>query len=174
MRNVSRISIVVLAVLVPAMAAVPLQSPLAREMAALPGYSEGLIVISQRQRKLYLTLGNGEAIRYPIAVPKHGSEWRGFARVDGKYVNPAWSPPAEVHRDHPELPALIPGGSPHNPMGVRALTLDRNEIAIHGTNAFMRKSIGSAASYGCIRMLNEDVVDLFDRVKVGTQVVMVP
>ncbi len=169
MRSIFRISIFALT-----MSAAPLQVVYAREMSSLPGYSEGMIVISQKQRKLYLTLGNGEAIRYPIAVPKNGSQWRGFAKVDGKYVNPAWSPPAEVHRDHPELPAVIPGGSPHNPMGVRALTLDRSEIAIHGTNAFMRKSIGSAASYGCIRMLNEDVVDLFDRVKVGTQVVMVP
>ena len=78
-----------------------------------------------------------------------------------------------VSRDHPELPAIIKGGSPSNPMGVAALTLDRAEIAIHGTSNKMRRSIGTAASYGCIRMLNEDVTDLYQRVSVGTPVVMV-
>ena len=78
-----------------------------------------------------------------------------------------------MKHDNPRLPDLIPGGSPHNPMGVRALTLDREEIAIHGTTQAMRASIGSAASYGCIRMYNEDVVDLFDRVSVGTPVIAI-
>ncbi|MCC2108739.1 MAG: L,D-transpeptidase, partial [Hyphomicrobiales bacterium] len=82
------------------------------------------------------------------------------------------APPAVVKRDHPELPNLIPGGSPRNPMGVAALTLNRDQIAIHGTTRSMRRSIGSAASYGCIRMYNEDVADLYNRVSVGTQVVM--
>ena len=72
------------------------------------------------------------------------------------------------------MPALIPGGSSHNPMGARALTLDRDEIAIHGTTRAMRASVGTAASYGCIRMLNEDVIDLFEHVQVGTPVVMTP
>ncbi|MDB5569510.1 MAG: ErfK/YbiS/YcfS/YnhG family protein [Hyphomicrobiales bacterium] len=137
-------------------------------------YPAGTIVISQKQRRLYLTLGDGRAIRYPVAVGKLGKAWSGLARVDGKHVNPAWSPPDVVKRDNPRLPDLIPGGSPSNPMGVRALTLDRSEIAIHGTTEAMRRSIGSAASYGCIRMLNEDIVDLFDRVQVGTAVVAVP
>ena len=92
--------------------------------------------------------------------------------MEGKFVNPAWSPPASVKRDHPELPDVIPGGSPRNPMGVRALTLDRDEIAIHGTNR--PESIGTAASYGCIRMRNADVLDLFARVVVGTPVTMLP
>ena len=86
------------------------------------------------------------------------------------------SPPGRrrtsVKRDHPELPDLIPGGSPHNPMGARAITLDRDEVAIHGTTAAMRASVGTAASYGCIRMYNEDVIDLYDRVSVGAEVVM--
>ena len=132
----------------------------------------GTIVISARQRSLYLVLDSARAIRYPIAVPKSGKEWSGYARVNGKYANPDWAPPAIVKRDHPELPNLIPGGSPHNPMGVAALTLDRDEIAIHGTTRSMRRSIGSAASYGCIRMYNEDVADLYSRVSVGAQVVM--
>lgn len=133
----------------------------------------GTIVISARQRVLYYVLDNARAIRYPIAVPKSGKEWSGYATVNGKYSNPDWAPPAVVKRDHPELPNLIPGGSPHNPMGVAALTLDRDQIAIHGTTRSMRRSIGSAASYGCIRMYNEDVADLYNRVSVGTTVVMV-
>jgi lipoprotein-anchoring transpeptidase ErfK/SrfK len=147
----------------------------ARQVVAFPAeYPPGTIVISQRQRRLYLTLGDGRAIRYPVAVGKAGKAWSGWARVDGKHVNPAWSPPYVVRRDNPHLPDFIPGGSPSNPMGPRALTLDRSEIAIHGTTQAMRRSIGTAASYGCIRMLNEDIVDLFDRVRVGTAVVSIP
>jgi lipoprotein-anchoring transpeptidase ErfK/SrfK len=147
---------------------------LARQLVelALP-YNPGTIVISQSARKLFLVTGPGSAISYPVAVAKHGKEWSGFARVDGKYVEPAWSPPDSVKRDHPELPNLISGGSSHNPMGARALTLDRDQIAIHGTTKAMRASVGTAASYGCIRMLNEDVIDLYEHVQVGTPVVMV-
>jgi lipoprotein-anchoring transpeptidase ErfK/SrfK len=137
-------------------------------------YSPGTIIISQRAHRLYLVVGPEEAIAYPVGVPKRGKEWSGYARVAAKYVEPAWSPPEVVKRDHPELPDLIPGGSPHNPMGARALTLDRDEIAIHGTTAAMRPSVGTAASNGCIRMLNEDVIDLYDRVSVGARVVMTP
>jgi lipoprotein-anchoring transpeptidase ErfK/SrfK len=138
------------------------------------GYRPGSIVISQHQRKLFYVVQPGEAIAYAIAVPKRGKEWSGYAKVEGKYVEPAWSPPESVKRDHPELPDVIPGGSPHNPMGARAITLDRDEVAIHGTTQKMRASVGTAASYGCIRMRNEDVIDLYDRVSVGTDVVLVP
>jgi lipoprotein-anchoring transpeptidase ErfK/SrfK len=145
----------------------------AREMVEFPSpYSSGTIVISQSARKLFLVVDSRTAIAYPVAVAKRGKEWSGFARVDGKYVDPAWSPPAVVRRDHPEMPDVIPGGSPHNPMGARAITLDRDEVAIHGTTAAMRPSVGTAASYGCIRMYNEDVIDLYDRVSVGAPVVM--
>ena len=145
----------------------------ARTMVDFPSpYSPGTIVISQTARKLYLILDSRSAVAYPVAVAKHGKEWSGYARVDGKYVAPAWSPPDSVRRDHPELPDLIPGGSPHNPMGARAITLDREEVAIHGTTLAMRASVGTAASYGCIRMLNEDVIDLFDRVSIGAPVLM--
>jgi len=136
-------------------------------------YAGGMIVISLSAKKLYLTLGEGRAIAYPVAVGKAGKAWTGAARVLDKQANPAWVPPAEVKRDNPQLPDLIPGGAPNNPMGPRVLVLDRSEIAIHGTTASMRKSIGSAASYGCIRMYNEDIVDLFDRVRVGTPVVAI-
>ncbi len=151
------------------------QSASAREMVAFSANVQpGTIVISARQRKLFLVVREGVAIRYPVAVPKAGKEWSGYARVDAKYVNPDWVPPAAVKQDHPELPNFIQGGSPHNPMGARALTLDRAQVAIHGTTDKMRASIGKAASYGCIRMLNEDVSDLYDRVSVGAPVVMVP
>lgn len=145
----------------------------AREMVNFPSpYGVGTIVISQSARKLFLVTGPQSAIAYPVAVAKRGKEWSGLARVDGKYVDPAWSPPESVKRDHPELPDVIAGGSPHNPMGARAITLDRDEVAIHGTTATMRASVGTAASYGCIRMYNEDVIDLYDRVSVGAPVVM--
>ena len=145
----------------------------AREMVSFPSpYEPGTIVISQKARKLFLVTGADTAIAYPVAVAKRGKEWSGYAKVDGKYVNPAWSPPESVKRDHPELPDVIPGGSPHNPMGARAITLDRDEVAIHGTTMSMRASVGTAASYGCIRMYNEDVIDLYDRVSVGAPVVM--
>jgi lipoprotein-anchoring transpeptidase ErfK/SrfK len=145
----------------------------AREVVEFPSpYSAGTIVISQSARKLFLIVDSRTAIAYPVAVAKRGKEWSGYARVDGKYVAPAWAPPDSVRRDHPELPDMIPGGSPHNPMGARAITLDREEVAIHGTTAAMRASIGTAASYGCIRMFNEDVIDLYDRVSVGAPVVM--
>jgi lipoprotein-anchoring transpeptidase ErfK/SrfK len=135
-------------------------------------YPAGSIVISQHARRLYLITSAAQAIAYPVAVAKHGKEWEGFARVDGKYVEPAWSPPDEVKRDHPSMPDVIPGGSPHNPMGARAITLDRNQVAIHGTTASMRPSVGTAASYGCIRMYNEDVIDLYNRVSIGATVLM--
>jgi lipoprotein-anchoring transpeptidase ErfK/SrfK len=148
----------------------------AREAVYFAGkdYPPGVIVIRSSERRLYLTLGQGVAIRYPVAIGKHGHAWLGLARIDGKYVRPAWSPPAEVKRAIPSLPDVIPGGSPRNPMGERALTLDRDEIAIHGTNARMRASVGTAASFGCIRMYNEDVIDLYDRVAVGTPVIVLP
>ena len=127
----------------------------------------GWIVISARKRNLYFMIDEGVAIRYPIAVPKRGKEWAGEASVNGKYVRPDWIPPPEVKADHPELPNFIRGGAPNNPMGARAIILDRFAVAIHGTTMKMRRSIGTAASYGCIRMLNEDIVDLFNRVRIG-------
>ena len=145
-----------------------MQAPSAH--ASLPA---GTLIISQSQRRLFLLQGGGMAISYPIAVGKAGKAWSGWARITGKYVQPDWAPPAMVKQANPRLPNLIRGGSPGNPMGARALTLDRDEIAIHGTTNSMRASIGSAASFGCIRMYNEDVVDLFDRVSVGTSVVAV-
>lgn len=142
----------------------------AREVVPFGDASAGTIVISVSQRKLYLVNGDGTAIRYPVAVGKPGKQWFGTARIDGKYVAPAWSPPWEVKRDNPRLPNVIAGGSPHNPMGAAAMTLAGGQYAIHGTNR--PSSIGTWASYGCIRMYNQDVVDLYERVDVGTPVLM--
>jgi lipoprotein-anchoring transpeptidase ErfK/SrfK len=157
-----------------AVAATPSAAQARADIVPYKGYEAGTVVVSTSQRKLYFVLDDGTAVRYPVAVARPGKEWSGTTRIHAKFSKPDWIPPAEVKADHPELPDLIPGGSPHNPMGVAALTLDRDEIAIHGTTAKMRASIGTRASYGCIRMLNEDVSDLFERVEVGTQVVMAP
>ena len=143
----------------------------AREVVPFKAAAEpGTIVVRTGERHLYLVVGNGEAIRYPVAVGKPGKQWSGAAHIDGKYVRPAWSPPAVVKRDNPRLPSVIPGGVPGNPMGAAALTLSGGEYAIHGTNR--PDSIGGFVSYGCIRMHNSDITDLFERVTVGTQVIV--
>lgn len=133
----------------------------------------GTVVIKESERALYFVLGTDRAIRYPVAVPKAGMRWSGRTVIVGKHRRPAWAPPAVVRRDHPELPDYIPGGAPDNPMGEAALLLALDEIAIHGTSRSMRASIGTSASYGCIRMYNEDVLDLYARVHRGTVVVLV-
>ncbi len=133
-------------------------------------FEPGTIVVRTGERHLYLVLGGGQAIRYPVGVGRAGKQWSGVSYINGKYIRPAWSPPAAVRADHPNMPNVIPGGSPHNPMGVAAMSLAGGEYAIHGTN--QPGSIGHFVSYGCIRMFNDDITDLFGRVEVGTQVVV--
>lgn len=134
-------------------------------------YPAGTIVVRTSERRLYLMLGGGEAIRYPVGVGRRGMQWSGTVRVDGKYIEPAWAPPSSIKRENPRLPDVIPGGSPHNPMGVAAMTLSGGgQYAIHGTN--QPNLIGSFVSHGCIRMYNADITDLFGRVSVGTPVVV--
>jgi lipoprotein-anchoring transpeptidase ErfK/SrfK len=133
-------------------------------------YSPGTIVVKTNERRLYLVLDSGRAIRYPVGVGKAGKRWAGETRISGKYQHPAWSPPAEVKRDNPRIPDVIPGGSPSNPMGVAAMTLAGGEYAIHGTNR--PNSVGGFVSYGCVRMYNDDISDLYRRVSVGTPVVV--
>jgi lipoprotein-anchoring transpeptidase ErfK/SrfK len=143
----------------------------ARELVAIDVHvPPGTILVRTGERKLYFVMGDGTAIRYPVAVGKPDKQWFGETWIQGKYVDPAWSPPTDVKRDNPKLPDVIPGGSPKNPMGVRAMTLFGDEYAIHGTNK--PSSIGTEVSYGCFRMYNRDIVDLFDRVMVGTPVVV--
>jgi len=137
---------------------------------AFAGYATGTIVVKTNERRLYLVVDAQRAISYPVGVGKSGKQWQGTSHIDGKYVRPAWSPPAEVKRDKPSLPDMIPGGTPQNPMGAAAMTLAGTEYAIHGTN--MPGSIGGFVSYGCIRMYNQDITDLFERVSVGTTVVV--
>ena len=139
------------------------------EMVGIRGdYTPGTIVVKTSERRLYLILDSGRAMRYPVGVGRAGKQWAGTTRIDGKYLNPAWSPPSEVKRDKPGIPDVIPGGSPRNPMGVAAMTLAGGEYAIHGTN--VPGSVGGFVSYGCIRMLNDDISDLYQRVSVGTTV----
>ncbi|VIO65524.1 putative L,D-transpeptidase YbiS [Bradyrhizobium ivorense] len=142
------------------------------EMVGMRGdnYEPGTIVVRTNERRLYLILDSGHAMRYPVGVGKAGKQWAGTTKIDGKYTNPAWSPPAEVRRDKPNMPDVIPGGSPRNPMGVAAMTLAGGEYAIHGTN--VPGSVGGFVSYGCIRMLNSDITDLYQRVSVGATVVV--
>ena len=137
---------------------------------ALAGYEPGTIVVKTSERKLYYVLENGQSRVYPVAVGRPGKTWTGVSQIDGKFIKPDWSPPAEIRRDKPNLPSVIPGGTPENPMGAAALTLSGGEYAIHGTNA--PNSIGRSASYGCIRMHNQDIMDLYQRVSVGTRVIV--
>lgn len=141
-----------------------------RGLVSLSGYSPGTIVVKTRERRLYYVVGDGKAVRYPVGVGRPDKQWTGQSAITGKYIRPAWSPPEEIRRDKPQLPYVIPGGSPNNPMGAAALTLAGGEYAIHGTNR--PGSVGGFVSYGCIRMLNSDILDLFDRVAVGTSVVV--
>jgi lipoprotein-anchoring transpeptidase ErfK/SrfK len=134
------------------------------------GLSAGTILVKTGERRLYLLLGDGRAIRYPVGVGRSGKTWAGTTHISGKYIKPAWSPPAEIRRDKPSLPSVIPSGSPRNPMGAAAMTLSGGEYAIHGTN--VPRSIGGFVSYGCIRMFNQDIMDLYERVSVGTTVVV--
>jgi lipoprotein-anchoring transpeptidase ErfK/SrfK len=158
------------ALLLAATAAMP-QSAQAREIVGFSGdYSTGTIVVKTGERSLYYVLGGGKALRYPVGVGRSGKQWTGTTMISGKHLKPAWSPPAEVKHDKPFLPNVIPGGAPNNPMGAAALTLSGGEYAIHGTNN--PGSIGGFVSYGCIRMYNADVLDLYSRVGWGTTVVV--
>lgn len=131
-------------------------------------YKPRQIIVSFGDRKLYWIYRRGEAISYPIAVPRQQSRWAGRTSVSNKRKNPGWTPTPQMRRENPKLPAHVPGGHPLNPLGVRALYLGSSLYRIHGTDAPW--TIGTAVSKGCIRMYNEDVLDLYPRVPVGTRV----
>ena len=140
-----------------------------REVVAFhPAHPPGQIVVSFGDRRLYWVHRRGEAISYPIAIPREKSRWQGVTTVSDKRVNPDWTPTAEMRRENPRLPPHVPGGHPRNPLGVRALYLGSSMYRIHGTDAPW--TIGDAVSKGCIRLYNEDVLDLYRRVPVGTRV----
>ena len=131
----------------------------------------GTIVIDTANTYLYLVLGNGQAMRYGIGVGRDGFAWNGVQKVARKAEWPDWHPPAEMLERQPYLPRMTAGG-PGNPLGARALYLGSTLYRIHGTNN--PATIGQNVSSGCIRLTNEDVMDLYERVKVGAKVVVLP
>lgn len=132
--------------------------------------AKGSIIISTKRNELYYVLGSGKAVMYRVATARKGFEWAGTHKVSSKTQWPDWRPPAEMRVRHPELPSFMAGG-PKNPLGARAMYLGSSIYRIHGTNE--PKSIGKAASSGCIRMLNEDVTELYRLVKVGAEVTVI-
>jgi lipoprotein-anchoring transpeptidase ErfK/SrfK len=132
-------------------------------------YAPGTVVVSTEQRRLYYVLGDGRAIMYGIGVGRPGFAWSGTRTVTMKREWPDWRPPAQMLQRRPDLPRYMAGG-PDNPLGARAMYLGGSLYRIHGSNE--PETIGQAVSSGCIRMTNEDVVDLYSRVKVGTRVVV--
>lgn len=144
---------------------------LPRDVQYATGYKPGTIVIDTSERYLYLVGENGAARRYGVGVGRAGFQWSGRNPVSMKRKWPRWTPPAAMRKRQPDLPVSMPGG-PNNPLGARALYLGNTLYRIHGSNAPW--TIGQAVSSGCIRMRNEDVIELYDRVKVGTPVVVLP
>jgi lipoprotein-anchoring transpeptidase ErfK/SrfK len=144
-------------------------SPIPREVVAFSGYAPGTIVVSTSERRLYFVLGNGTAIRYGVGVGRPGFTWAGTKTVARKAEWPDWTPPPQMLKRRPDLPRHMVGGEA-NPLGARAMYLGGTLFRIHGSNE--PDTIGTAVSSGCIRMTNADVIDLYDRVKVGTKVVV--
>ena len=132
-------------------------------------YAPGTIVISTAERRLYLVLPNGQALRYGIGVGRDGFRWGGVHRISAKKVWPGWTPPSQMLARRPDLPRHMAGGI-DNPLGARAIYLGSTLYRIHGSNE--PETIGQAVSSGCFRMTNEDVEDLYNRVSVGTTVVV--
>ncbi|KQP60985.1 L,D-transpeptidase [Methylobacterium sp. Leaf108] len=141
-----------------------------RETVAWNGSEKpGTVVVSQSQRRLYYVLGGGQAVRYGVGVGRQGFSWSGQKTVTMKREWPSWRPPAQMLARRPDLPRFMAGGQ-DNPLGARAMYLGSSLYRIHGSNE--PETMGAAVSSGCIRMTNKDVVDLYDRVKVGTRVIV--
>ena len=130
----------------------------------------GTIVVDTPSKFLYLVEGDGRALRYGIGVGRPGFSWSGVKMVSAKREWPDWTPPAEMIKRRPDLPRHMAGG-PANPLGARALYLGSSLYRIHGTNE--PETIGKNVSSGCIRMMNQDVEDLYERVPVGTRVIVI-
>ena len=144
--------------------------PIPRAVVESPGrFAPGTIYINTAERRLYLILRNGEALRYGIGVGRDGFRWSGIHRISAKKEWPGWTPPAQMRARRPDLPRYLPGGI-ENPLGARAMYLGSTLYRIHGSNE--PETIGRAVSSGCFRMTNEDVTDLYSRVSVGTTVVV--
>ena len=145
---------------------------LQRQIVPYPGKEPaGTVIVDTPHTYLYLTLGGGKALRYGIGAGRRGFTWSGVERISRKSEWPDWIPPAEMIARQPYLPRWV-GGGPGNPLGARAMYLGNTAYRIHGTN--QPSTIGKFVSSGCIGMLNDDVSDLFERVKVGTRVVVMP
>jgi len=141
-----------------------------REVVSFSGtYRPGTIVINTSERRLYFVLPDGKAVRYGVGVGRPGFDWAGAQTITRKAEWPSWTPPSQMLKRRPDLPRFMPGG-PENPLGARAMYLGSTLYRIHGSNE--PETIGQAVSSGCIRMLNEDVIDLYERAKVGTRVVV--
>ncbi len=141
-----------------------------REMVSYSGpYAPGTIIISTQERRLYYILPGNQAVRYGVGVGRPGFEWSGVRTVTSKREWPSWTPPSQMLRRRPDLPRFMAGG-PDNPLGSRAMYLGGTLYRIHGSNE--PGTIGTAVSSGCIRMTNEDVQDLYNRVRVGTRVIV--
>jgi lipoprotein-anchoring transpeptidase ErfK/SrfK len=133
-------------------------------------YAPGTIVVDTAERRLYLIQGNGSALRYGIGVGRAGFQWKGTHKITAKKENPAWTPPPEMIARQKDVPRHMKGGDPDNPLGTRAMYLGSTLYRIHGSPD--ADSVGEAESSGCFRMRNVDVVDLYNRVPVGTTVVV--
>lgn len=129
----------------------------------------GTIIIQTAERFLYVVQPNGRALRYGVGVGREGFQWQGLLKITRKQEWPDWRPPPEMIERQPYLPRFMAGG-PGNPMGARALYLGKTVYRIHGTN--QPQTIGSAVSSGCFRLVNNDVIDLYDRIPVGTKVIV--
>ena len=132
-------------------------------------YKPGTIVVETGERRLYLVLDGGKAMRYGIGVGRDGFTWSGSHRITRKAEWPGWTPPPAMRKRVPDLPAYMEGG-PQNPLGARALYIGSTLYRVHGTSEPW--SIGQAVSSGCIRLTNDDVTDLYERVKVGALIVV--
>ena len=145
-------------------------SPVPRSTVSFPGnHPAGTIVISTTERRLYYVNGDGTATRYGIGVGRIGFTWSGVKQVSAKKEWPDWVPPSQMLARRPDLPRYMKGGE-NNPLGARAMYLGSTLYRIHGSNE--PETIGQAVSSGCFRMTNEDVVHLYDRVKVGATVIV--
>ncbi|MBR1172242.1 L,D-transpeptidase [Bradyrhizobium sp. DASA03005] len=145
-------------------------SPIPRTTVMYNGnYAPGTVVVNTSERRLYLVLGNGQALRYGIGVGRDGFRWGGVHKITAKKEWPDWTPPSQMLARRPDLPRHMKGGI-ENPLGARAMYLGSTLYRIHGSNE--PETIGQAVSSGCFRMTNDDVTDLYSRVSIGTTVVV--
>lgn len=133
-------------------------------------FKVGTIIVSFADRRLYLVSSPGRAISYPIGTPADKAKWAGETWVSSKRIDPDWTPTPEMRLENPNLPSRVAGGDPRNPLGPRALYLGKTLYRIHGTDAPW--TVGQEVSHGCVRLYNRDIIDLYNRVPVGSRVIV--